>query len=161
MPRILPVLLLTLLAHGLPNATHAAEPTEDIRELKLRDWEPKSMMMTKVTDVDKPKFPAIDVHNHLGGGKQTLTPDRVAGYLTEMNEAGVQTVVNLDGGWGERLEETLDGARPGAPGTVPHLRPRSTSTASTTTDWSQREAKRLEESFAPGPRGSSSTSRSA
>ncbi|MCA9064226.1 MAG: hypothetical protein KDA96_14245, partial [Planctomycetaceae bacterium] len=42
--------------------------TEDIRDLKLRDWQPRSMLKTKVTRVNLPKFPVIDVHNHLGGG---------------------------------------------------------------------------------------------
>src|SRR5262245_61518024 len=88
----------------------------DIRELKLRDWEPRSMMVTKTTVVEKPRFPVIDVHNHLGGGKARLTAQVVKRYLTEMNAAGVRTVVNLDGGWGERLRETLaalDEAHPG------------------------------------------------
>src|SRR5690349_13487624 len=75
---------------------------DDIRELKLRDWEPKSMLVTKTTVVEKPRFPVIDIHNHLGGGRQFLSPERVRRYLTEMDEAGVHTVVNLDGGWGPR-----------------------------------------------------------
>ena len=65
------------------------------------------MLKTKVTEVDRPAFPVIDVHNHLGGGKATLTPERVNRYLSEMDAAGVRAVVNLDGGWGERLKETL------------------------------------------------------
>src|SRR5262245_29944958 len=93
-----------------------AQTTTDIRELKLRDWDPRSMLVTKTTAVEKPLFPVIDVHNHLGGGKQRLTPERVQSYLTEMTEAGVRTVVNLDGGWGDQLKETLqalDQAHPG------------------------------------------------
>ena len=42
---------------------------DDIRELKLRDWEPKSMLVTKTTIVEQPRFPVIDIHNHLGGGR--------------------------------------------------------------------------------------------
>src|SRR3954454_21023153 len=94
----------------------AAEPPENIRDLKLKDWQPRSMMVTKTTVVEKPRFPVIDIHNHLGGGKQVLTPERVQKYLTEMNEAGVKTVVNLDGGWDDKLKETLaalDNAHPG------------------------------------------------
>ena len=56
------------------------------------------------------------MHNHLGGGKAILTPERVRHYLEEMDAAGVRTVVNLDGGWGQRLKETLaalDEAHPG------------------------------------------------
>src|SRR5438552_9843752 len=93
-----------------------ADPPTDIRELKLREWEPRSMLVTKTTIVEKPMFPVIDMHNHLGGGKDRLKTEVVQRYLTELNEAGVKTVVNLDGGWGDRLKETLaalDEAHPG------------------------------------------------
>ena len=124
----------------------------DIRALKLRDWQPQSMLVTKKTELERPKFPAIDIHNHLGGGKQTLTPDRVAGYLEEMNAAGVRTVVNLDGGWGQRLKETvaaLDEAHPGRFLTFALV----DFAGIDSDDWSEREAKRLEESFAAGAKG--------
>lgn len=129
-----------------------AQKPDDIRDLKLKDWEPRSMMVTKTTIVEKPRFPVIDIHNHLGGGKQTLTPERVQKYLTEMNEAGVKTVVNLDGGWVDRLKETvaaLDQAHPG----------RFITFALVNFDgidddnWSERETKRLEESFQAGAKG--------
>src|SRR3954451_19444338 len=64
----------------------AIQPKEDIRDLKLRDWEPKSMMVTKTTIVEKPLYPVVDMHNHLGGGKDRLTPATVRHYLTEMDE---------------------------------------------------------------------------
>jgi predicted TIM-barrel fold metal-dependent hydrolase len=130
----------------------AADPETDIRALKLRDWQPRSMLVTKATQLARPAFPAIDVHNHLGGGKQTLTPQRVAGYLEEMNSAGVRTVVNLDGGWGRRLKETLaalDDAHPGRFLTFALVNFEGIDDA----DWSDREVKRLEESFAAGAKG--------
>jgi predicted TIM-barrel fold metal-dependent hydrolase len=129
-----------------------AQSPGDIRELKLRDWEPRSMMVTKTTIVEKPMYPVVDMHNHLGGGKQFLTPQRVQRYLTEMNEAGVRTVVNLDGGWGDKLMETLaalDEAHPGRFLTYALINFDNIDDA----DWSQREAKRLEESFAAGAKG--------
>src|SRR5437870_7543856 len=129
-----------------------ADPPADIRELKLKDWEPRSMMVTKTTIVEKPMFPVIDVHNHLGGGKQTLTPERVQRYLTELNEAGVRTVVNLDGGWGDRLTETLaalDNAHPGRFLTFARINFDGIDDA----DWGDREAKRLEESFDAAAKG--------
>src|SRR5262249_4403362 len=103
-------------AHWLLAAAIAAAPTtygpasaqekgkDDIRELKLRDWEPRSMLASKVTEVARPAFPVVDVHNHLGGGKAILTPRRVEHYLEEMDAAGVRAAVNLDGGWGQRLK---------------------------------------------------------
>src|SRR5690242_4593847 len=98
--------LLVLVAFAVPLVA-ADPPAADIKELKLRDWEPKSMMVTKTTVVETPRFPVIDMHNHLGGGARRLTPETVKKYLAEMNAAGVKTVVNLDGGWGDTLKETL------------------------------------------------------
>ena len=125
---------------------------DDIRELKLRDWQPRSMLVTKQTIVETPRFPVIDIHNHLGGGKQFLTAERVGKYLNEMNEAGVRTVVNLDGGWGETLQQTiaaLDKAHPGRFATFALVNFEGIDDP----DWSEREAKRLEESFQQGARG--------
>jgi predicted TIM-barrel fold metal-dependent hydrolase len=125
---------------------------DDIRELKLRDWEPRPMLVTRSTVVETPRFPVIDIHNHLGGGREFLTPERVERYLNEMNEAGVRTVVNLDGGWDERLKETiaaLDRAHPGRFLTFALVNFDGIDDG----DWTDREVKRLEESFAAGARG--------
>ena len=91
-------------AIGLP-VRPARGADDDIRQLKLRDWEPRSMLVTKSTIVETPRFPVIDIHNHLGGGKGWLTPQRVERYLSEMDAAGVRTVINLDGGWDDQLKE--------------------------------------------------------
>lgn len=133
-------------------SVQAADPPGDIRELKLRDWEPRSMMVTKATAVERPKFPVVDVHNHLGGGKERLTPAAVKRYLTEMDAAGVRTVVNLDGGWGDRLVETLaalDQTHSGRFLTFALINFDGIDDP----DWSQRETKRLEESFKAGAKG--------
>lgn len=138
---------------ALATATaRADDPPGDIRDLKLRDWAPRSMMVTKATAVDRPKFPVIDVHNHLGGGKARLTPAVVDRYLAEMDAAGVRTVVNLDGGWGDRLKETLaalDEAHPGRFLTFALVNFERIDDA----DWGDREARRLGESFKAGAKG--------
>jgi predicted TIM-barrel fold metal-dependent hydrolase len=129
-----------------------AQQKDGIRELKLRDWEPRSMLVTKVTEVARPAFPAIDVHNHLGGGKAFLTSQRVKHYLEEMDAAGVRTAVNLDGGWGEKLKETLaalDEAHPGRFLTYALL----DFSGIDEPGWSDREAARLGESFEAGAKG--------
>jgi predicted TIM-barrel fold metal-dependent hydrolase len=137
----------------LPGLTFAqAQQKEDIKELKLRDWQPRSMLITKATNVDRPAFPAIDVHNHLGGGKATLTPERVKRYLAEMDAAGVRSVVNLDGGWGDRLTETLaalDNAHPGRFLTYALL----DFSGIDDPGWSKRESTRLRASFEAGAKG--------
>ncbi len=127
-------------------------PADDIRELKLRDWQPHSMLKTKQSEVETPAYPVIDVHNHLGGGKDKLTPEQVKHYLAEMDAAGVRTVVNLDGGWGRQLNETLaalDEAHPGRFLTFALL----DFSGIDDENWGRREAKRLEESFRTGAKG--------
>jgi predicted TIM-barrel fold metal-dependent hydrolase len=129
-----------------------AQIPEDIRDLKLRDWQPRSMLKTKQSVVEKPAFPVIDVHNHLGGGKDFLTPDRVKSYLAEMDAAGIRTVVNLDGGWDEQLSETvslLDKAYPGRFLTFALL----DYDGIDDDDWGTRQAKQLEKGFQAGAKG--------
>ncbi len=60
-------------------------------DLKLLDWQPRSQMIVKETKVLKPKFPVIDIHNHLGRLQNTEE------YLKQMDEAGVWKCVSLDG----------------------------------------------------------------
>ena len=129
-----------------------AQQSDDIRELKLRDWQPRSMLKTRQSEVETPAYPVIDVHNHLGGGKDRLTPEQVKNYLAEMNAAGIRTVVNLDGGWGRQLNETLaalDKAHPGRFLTFALL----DFSGIDDENWGRREAKRLEESFQAGAKG--------
>src|SRR6516162_3592518 len=132
--------LLMLSFIGVFALTASGVCADDIRDLKLRDWDPRSMMVTKTTVVEKPMYPVIDVHNHLGAGKDRLTPEVVRRILEEMNDAGVSTVVNLDGGWGDRLKETLaalDEAHPGRFLTFAHVNFDGIDDQ----DWSQRETK--------------------
>ncbi len=60
-------------------------------DLRLLDWEPISQMVVNTTEVIKPRFPVIDIHNHL------RDLDRMEEYLEAMNEAGVWKVVSMDG----------------------------------------------------------------
>ncbi len=81
-----------LLFMALPAALLAQQAQSG--DLLLRDWEPVSQMVVKETRIDKPKFPVIDLHNHLGafsGGADLRK------CLQEMDKAGVKACVSLDG----------------------------------------------------------------
>ena len=72
--------------------------------MKLKDFKPQPKLVTKSTRVDKPKFPVIDAHNHLGepfGGGWDQKP--LNELLDLLDEAGVTHYVDLDGGWGEDI----------------------------------------------------------
>lgn len=59
--------------------------------LRLLDWKPKSQMVVARTEITGPKFPVIDIHNHLG------KLDKMEDYLQVMTKAGVETAISLDG----------------------------------------------------------------
>src|SRR5688572_23126251 len=61
------------------------------QDLKLLEWKPISQMVVHKTTVVYPKFPVIDIHNHLG------ELDKMEHYLEEMDKAGVSIAVSLDG----------------------------------------------------------------
>jgi predicted TIM-barrel fold metal-dependent hydrolase len=72
--------------------------------MQLTDFRPQSKLVTKTTLVDKPKFPVIDAHNHLGelfGGGWDQKP--LNKLMDLLDEAGVIHYVDLDGGWGEDI----------------------------------------------------------
>ena len=72
--------------------------------MKLSNYRPRSKLITKTTQIEKPRFPVIDAHNHLGeefGGSWDRRP--VQELIDVMDAAGVQKLVDLDGGWGETL----------------------------------------------------------
>jgi predicted TIM-barrel fold metal-dependent hydrolase len=70
----------------------------------LEDFKPISKLVTKATQVKKPRFPVIDAHIHLQspfGNNWTEQP--VQNLLDAMDAANVRAVVDLDGGWGEDI----------------------------------------------------------
>jgi predicted TIM-barrel fold metal-dependent hydrolase len=80
--------LMFALALFLPSRLCAQKDKGDLR---LLDWRPKSQLVVKETLILKPKFPVIDIHNHLGNLANTEK------YLAEMDKAGVRMCVSLDG----------------------------------------------------------------
>lgn len=70
----------------------------------LADYRPRSKLVTKITLVERPRFPAIDAHNHLGepfGGGWDKKP--LPELLDLLDQAGIVRYIDLDGGWGEDI----------------------------------------------------------
>ena len=70
----------------------------------LEDFRPRSALVGPSTLVNRPRFPVIDAHNHLGeefGGGWIHRP--VSELLDVLDEAGVRLYIDLDGGWGEQI----------------------------------------------------------
>lgn len=94
----------------LAGALLAAAPgrAQDERDLRLRDFAPRSMMRAPAHEVLRARFPAIDVHNHVNdahGDDPPLEAEEIVGMMDRCN---LQTLVILTGAWGERLQGVLD-----------------------------------------------------
>jgi len=85
--------------------------------MELENFRPLSKLVTRVTVVEKPRFPVIDAHNHLGedfGGGWDKRP--LSQLLDLLDQAGIVRYVDLDGGWGEAiLNSHLDHFKQPAP----------------------------------------------
>ena len=117
------------------------------KKILLSDWKPKSQMIVSESQVIKPKFPVIDIHNHLGNLKDN---DK---YIEEMDKAGVWMCVSLDGHSKDFFyrEHIKESARISKERILVFFAP----------EWSridevnfgENEAKRLEEAFNLGAKG--------
>src|SRR5258707_8055462 len=90
---------------------------EYLRTMFLSDFHPHPTLVTRISQIERPRFPVIDAHNHLGelfGGGWDQRPARE--LLDVLDEAGVRALVDLDGGWGSALlERHLDHFKAAAP----------------------------------------------
>jgi hypothetical protein len=82
--------------------------------MELEKYHPRPTLVSKTTLVEKPRFPAIDAHNHLGdefGGGWIHRP--LSELVDVLDQAGIARYVDLDGGWGEEvLRKHLDQLAP-------------------------------------------------
>jgi len=87
-------------------------------KLDLSDFRPKSMLHVPETKVEKSRYPVIDIHTHLSirakdvngvgiGEKMDFlaTPEAL---LPVMDRRNIKILVNLTGGSGKGLEETIE-----------------------------------------------------
>jgi predicted TIM-barrel fold metal-dependent hydrolase len=81
-----------------------------MRDLPLREYRPRQMVRRELTTLDpRPPHPLIDAHNHLGRWLTGTWSVPDAGALVGlMDELGIETIVNLDGMWGEELDANLE-----------------------------------------------------
>jgi predicted TIM-barrel fold metal-dependent hydrolase len=87
------------------------------KPLQLADFQPRSMLHVPETKVPRSRYPVIDIHTHLsfaaksangvgiGEAMKYLAP--VEGLLPLMDRKNIRVMVNLTGGVGKGLEETI------------------------------------------------------
>ncbi len=85
-----------------------AEHSQESQPLLLRDFKPQSMLHAPVHDVDRARFPVIDVHQHVNDARsrnEHMSPARV---LEIMDQCNIQKMVILTGRWGQDLQKVVD-----------------------------------------------------
>ncbi len=133
-----------------PTATFPA-----LRGLPLREYVPRTRVRVAEHHVHRARFPAIDVHNHLGRwlceDDGWVVPD-VGELLALMDACNLRAIANLDGRWDGELEANLDRydrAHPGRFATFCHLDWRE----SATPGFGARLVASLERSASAGAKG--------
>ena len=108
---------------GFPEKAAEAAPE---KPLPLSRYEPRSMLHVAETHIDRARFPLIDMHTHLSRSAKNvngvaLAAERIYSCrpedaLTIMDARNIRAMVNLTGGYGAGLKETIarfDTAHPG------------------------------------------------
>lgn len=87
-------------------------------DLLLKDFKPRTALVTEDHTPQRARFPLVDMHNHLGwwnelifqtihtGGGWTVKDVKEAVDL--MDAMNIRSVNNLDGGWGDQLRRNLE-----------------------------------------------------
>ena len=86
---------------GGPGVSSQPGPMDN---MLLKDWAPRSLVVTRETFVEKARFPVIDCHLHIYG----RTPDQVAEWVQTMDEVGIEKSVVLTGSTGEAFDNLVD-----------------------------------------------------
>lgn len=117
----------TMPSGGQPNAATPPAPAETaereaLRDLRLRDFRPRPEVRLPAHQVPRPRFPAIDAHNHLGPAESPAPAARdPARLIATLDEMGVEMMVDLDGGWGAALEARVAAFERRFPGRFVHF----------------------------------------
>ena len=74
-----------------------------LAQMDIRDYDPKSTLVVPQHNVTRAKFPFVDVHHH----PRVQTPADVDQLVKDMDGINLRILVNLSGGWGERLQRNV------------------------------------------------------
>ena len=122
--------------------------------LELEAFVPRQVLRTATHLVPRPRFPVIDAHNHLGvpfGGDWST---RTAAELSAvMDAAGVERLVDLDGGWGDGLRREIERWQDALPGRVAVFAGLDYDRWASDAAFGETEAARLRAGVAVGARG--------
>jgi predicted TIM-barrel fold metal-dependent hydrolase len=100
-----------------PTAGSSTEQPPAEMRLELKDFQPRSMLVVPQTKVPRARFPVIDFHTHLGfsaaskagvpHGEERRFAAPPEELLPVMDRVNLRTMINLTGGVGSGLQESI------------------------------------------------------
>ena len=99
------IVLVALVVSLVPQAQRRYGRRVDEPALTVEDYTPRSTLVVDEHPIARAKFPVVDVHSHHRPG---FSQDRWLEIVSEMDELNLQVLVNLSGGWGDRLQRGLN-----------------------------------------------------
>ncbi len=122
--------------------------------IRLADYRPRSVLRSPTHEVLRPRFGVVDAHNHLGSAFGGEWAGRSAAELVPLlDEAGVETLVDLDGGSGDALSREVERWQAAAPGRLVVFAGLDYAGWQNDPAFGESEALRLRDSAARGARG--------
>jgi predicted TIM-barrel fold metal-dependent hydrolase len=100
---------------GQAASAPAAQPSRSL-PLPLTDFQPKSMLHVRETQVPRARFPVIDFHTHVSRRRAQRPAVPPADLVQTMDAVNLRTMVNLTGGSGDDLTEAIAGFDRAFPG---------------------------------------------
>src|SRR5436190_348846 len=83
--------------------THQDQSPQRQQTPTIDEYQPNSTLVTKEHKIERAKFPFIDIHSH----HWNPTPGEVDRLVREMDTINLRVMVNLSGGTGEPLKNTV------------------------------------------------------
>jgi predicted TIM-barrel fold metal-dependent hydrolase len=122
--------------------------------IRLADYRPRAELRVPTHEVMRPRYPVVDAHNHLGpdfGGDWAQRG--LDALLATLDAAGVETLVDLDGGTGDGLIREIEQWQARAPGRLAVFAGLDYDGWAGDPGFGQTEARRLQDAAARGARG--------
>jgi predicted TIM-barrel fold metal-dependent hydrolase len=148
------ILLATLLLSSVLLAQSPAPPAEwpkpsQTATISIEEYDPKSSLKVPEHPKTRAKYPFIDVHNHQRGNMQAAQLDKL---VKDMDGLNLQIMVNLSGGYGDRLKQNIAGMKTKYQNRFAVFANLSFEELEAA-DYSDRAARQLEEDFKSGAQG--------
>jgi uncharacterized protein len=86
-----------------PRPAEGRQP--DLPLPNIREYKPKSTLVVPQHPAPRAKFPVVDIHSH---HPTPISQEMYKQVIAGMDQQNIQLIVNLSGGWGDRLRQGLD-----------------------------------------------------